>query len=441
MIRKWWTNSQIGRDERGNVAMIGALALIPVTVLAGGTVDYGRAMSERARLQAAAEAGAFAGTRLSEATDATRIAAATSLFQGNLEGSGLESVTPVVTVSGKQVTVAASTSVGTPFLGLVSIPTLSMSVSATVEAVDTVTTSTVAGGKVCLLALDPNSDDGIHIQGDNQVRMGNCWAHTNSAKATAINSNGSQARAVSDKGFCAVGGAAWSDEATFSPKPKTGCKTMNDPFATVSAYDPSGNYASTFALPSKSTTCKASRLSLKKGDFTLDPGRYCGGIDIKAGATVTFNPGIYYIDNGILNVQSGSTAIGTNVLFYLEGANSRFQIIGGGTTQLSGRHETASYKGFLIIQHPNANTDGASNIQGGGTFKLQGMVYAPRQRIEISGNGDVNTVDLDVFGMVAKDFYFRGNGVFNVKRHTGSGKVPDLMPELPLEQINRTVLK
>ncbi|MEZ5849516.1 MAG: TadE/TadG family type IV pilus assembly protein [Hyphomicrobiaceae bacterium] len=440
MITQWWSNSKFARADGGNVAMIGALALLPVTVLAGGTVDYGRAMSERTRLQAAAEAGAFGGTRQVEATDATRIAAATALFQSNLNGSGLRGVTPVVTVSGKQVTVSATTTVGTPFLGLVSVPSLTMSVSATVEATDVTTTTTVAGGKVCLLALDPNSDNGIHIQGDNQVKLGDCWAHTNSSKASAINSSGSQARAESNKGFCAVGSASLSDESTFSPKPKTGCKTMNDPFAKVGAYS-GGTYEATFSPPYKAITCKASNLSLKKGEFTLDPGRYCGGINIQAGATVTFNPGIYYIDNGELNVQSGSTALGTNVLFYLEGAGSKFQIIGGGSTQLSGRHDTASYRGFLIIQHPNANTDGESNIQGGGSFKLQGMVYAPRQRIEVSGNGDVNNLDLSVFGMVAKDFYFRGNGMFNLKRHTGEGKVPDLMPELPLEQINQTVLK
>jgi hypothetical protein len=83
---------------------------------------------------------------------------------------------------------------------------------------------------------------------------------------------------------------------------------------------------------------------------------------------------------------------------------------------------------------------GESNIQGGGTFKMQGVIYMPKQRIEVSGNGDVNNANINVFGMVAKDFYFRGNGVFNAKRHTGYGNVPDIMPEMPVHIIRKTVL-
>lgn len=436
MTTSSWHLSKFLSSKDGNIGMLFAMMIVPVTILAGGTVDYGRVLSQKARVQSAADAAALAAARPLQATDADRADIAVKIFRANVAGGSVAMRDPLVTITGNVVSVSASASVSTPFLSLASIPSMMAAAVGTAVAGDAI--DNVDPGKICLLALDPNSDDGIHLQGDNQVNYAGCWSHTNSTKSTAINANGSNARAVG-KGHCAVGGYAQSHE-TFSPLPKSGCKVVPDPFAVVGAYVEGQTYQPTFARPFKAVTCKASNLDLKKGVFTLDPGRYCGGIDIKAGATVKFNPGIYYIDNGVLNVQSGSSVSGTNVLFYLAGANSRMQIIGGGTTDLSGRHETASYAGFLVIADADANRGGESNIQGGGIFKLNGTIYMPTQRIEVSGQGDVNAQAVNVFGMIAKDFYFRGNGVFNTQRHTGQGKVPDIMPVTPIEGIRETVL-
>lgn len=128
------------------------------------------------------------------------------------------------------------------------------------------------------------------------------------------------------------------------------------------------------------------------------------------------------------------------MLLYLNGAASRMTVIGGGTVDLSGRSTTASYAPHLVIGDANANRGGTSNIQGGGTFKMQGVIYMPTQRIEVSGNGDVNNASISTFGMIAKDFYFRGNGVFNAKKHGGTGNVPDIMPSMPVDGIRETTL-
>ncbi|BDX00836.1 pilus assembly protein TadG-related protein [Maricaulis maris] len=64
------------RETRGNVAMIFALSLIPVTLLSGGAVDLSQSMNARSRLAQALDAAALAvgvNTTLSNA-DATRIA-------------------------------------------------------------------------------------------------------------------------------------------------------------------------------------------------------------------------------------------------------------------------------------------------------------------------------------------------------------------------------
>lgn len=413
------------RDEEGSVAIIFALTMIPAMLLVGGAIDFGRAYSLREKLQNAADSAVIAAAAMpSSAVASERINAAKTTFNANLSGN--IGAIPTVTVNGGTVTLNTSADFNTAFLSVAQIEKLTIRAAASAS-------SSSPNQPICMLALDPESTDGIHIQGANVVRYQGCWAQTNSIKATAINANGSNATATGD-GHCAVGGYA-AEHNNFSPTPRTGCSVVNDPFATVSAYNlPPSSYRSTFTAPALATTCKASNLSLKKGTYTLDPGRYCGGIDIKAQATVVFNPGVYVIDNGLFNVQSGASVSGSNLLFYYSGVNSRMTIIGGGTVNFKGRNSGSSYEGFLMIAHPDSSRGLESNIQGGGTFNMEGMVYMPTQRISISGNGDVNGSSKN-FGIVAKDFYFQGNGTFNFKVRDSSSTLPDLMPKTSTQNV------
>ena len=317
-------------------------------------------------------------------------------------------------------------------LSVIDISTASL----TSSAASSYTSTSSSGAKICLLALDPANANGIHIQGNNNVNYTGCWAHTNSTLATAINSNGNSATAVGD-GHCAVG--QYSDPLNdFTPTPQAGCQTVADPFATVSAYATSGTYTPTFTPPTLDSSCKSSNLNLKKGTYTLDPGRYCGGININAQATVTLNPGIYYMDNGTLNVQSGASLSGTNVLFYFKGDSATMTIIGGGTVSLKGRLSTSSYAGFLFIAAPGTSNTQVSNIQGGGTFNMEGLLYMPKQTVYVTGNGDVNGSS-KLFGMIAKNFDFRGSGTFKFTKLASGAVVPDILPTEPTTQILGTV--
>ena len=94
-------------------------------------------------------------------------------------------------------------------------------------------------------------------------------------------------------------------------------------------------------------------------------------------------------------------------------------IIGGGTVNLKGRTTGSSYAGFLMIAAGNATH--VSNIQGGGSFNMEGVVYLPKQTVYVTGNGDANGSS-NVFAMVARNFDFRGNGS-NVADVTGTNSV------------------
>lgn len=418
---------QFLRSEHGNVGMTFGLMMAPMLMLLGGAVDLGRALHAQNEMQAAVDAGALAAASSTKVDQQERQTIAMNMFDANTSATSIAQLVRQVSFGEATVTLSASGEISTNFLSVTGVDKLSLRASATAKSSYDPSLSNDDLGKVCMLGLDPGSTDGIHLQGDNDISYLRCWGYTNSTLATAINAAGNTATAVGE-GHCAVGGFV-ADHDNFLPVPRTACVTAPDPFATVGAYS-GGTYAPNFTPPAVPATCVAHALNLKKGIYTLSPGRYCGGLTVQSGATVTLNPGEYIIDDGLLNVQSGATFRGSSVLFYFVGAGARMTIIGGGTVDLKGRAATEANGGMLFIAHPDANRGGSSNFQGGGSFNLEGMLYMPTQRIEVAGNGDINGNSL-YFGMVAKDFFFRGNGRFYLVRHDGRSTLPDLMPNMP----------
>ncbi len=433
------THSKKGRtfskDERGNVAIIFGLTVLPAVLMIGGGIDFSNAFREKQRMQAAADAAVLAATGMPYGTsNGARQTLANSVFAANTTGMGL---TPNTLASGNSVTISVSKAVPTAFLGLVHVPTITVSSNSRGNVVYTNTNhssstqTTTSNGKACILALDPSATIGIQAQGTPTVNYIGCKAHTNSTSATAISGSGSGA--VVGAGHTAVGGISTD---VFSPTPTGGANAVADPFATVGAYAAApAIYTPTFTPPTvdSSVACKQTNLNLKKGTFTLEPGRYCGGMTIMAGATVTLEPGVYIVDNGSFTVQSGASVSGSNVMFYYYGAAARMSVIGGagGTVSLSGRTTGNSYAGFLMIQHPDASRGDDSNIQGGGDFKAQGMMYFPTQRLLVTGDGSATqNSNSQFFAMVAKSFRFQGNGVFNLKNYDAASNMPDLLPDL-----------
>jgi hypothetical protein len=420
------------QDERGNITIMFGAIMVPVIMLLGGAIDFGKALHAKTELQGAADAAALAAAILTDVDDAKRIAEAERIFSAKVQGTPFASASPTIEIEGSKIGVAVTASVDTTFLRIMNISEVPFSAYAKAQSGYDPGEVEDDGerGTICLLALDPASDDGIHVQGNNYIRNPDCWGYTNSTKATAINGVGSQATAIGE-GYCAAGGYV-AEHQNYSPEPATGCQTVPDPYATTGAYG-SGAYSATFAAPAIPTYCKSNNLNLKKGNYTLEPGRYCGGITLQAHAKVTMMPGVYIIDDGLFKVQSGASLSGTNTLIYYSGANARMTIIGGGTINLKGRSAGSSYEGYLMIAHPDAWRGGVSNIQGGGSFNMEGVIYMPTQRIEVSGEGDVNGSS-PYFGMIAKDFYFRGNGMFYLKGHSGSSALTNILPEMPVEQ-------
>ena len=93
VMRSWL--SRFGTDRGANVAVIFALATVPLVYLLGMTTDYTQALRKKNQLDAAADAAAIAAVRpaMLLQTDSTAKAAAAAVFASTANSmTGLSSV-------------------------------------------------------------------------------------------------------------------------------------------------------------------------------------------------------------------------------------------------------------------------------------------------------------------------------------------------------------
>lgn len=112
------------RDRRGNVAMIFALSLLPVTVLSGGAVDFSQAMNARTRLSQALDAAALAVGVNPTISDEDALDIARDFISANYPGRELGDVMNVQVSMNNEadtVSVKGQARVETIVLGLIGI--------------------------------------------------------------------------------------------------------------------------------------------------------------------------------------------------------------------------------------------------------------------------------------------------------------------------------
>ncbi|KMO21834.1 hypothetical protein SQ03_02425 [Methylobacterium platani JCM 14648] len=287
-------------DRSGSVVIVFAL-LAPVLLgMVGLAVDYATWTMQRATLQQAADAASLAvvsDMQVSGANTQRMQSLADAYVKSNVKlqrGDGAVSVslTPVVRerpggsfvpagqTGGRAptgVTVTLSQRKYAIMSRLVTPQLTDNRVSATAEAVGTT--------RLCVVALEPSTDRSVRLAGESQIDARGCAVYALSTSARAIVS--SSATLLASGTTCAVGGYTGNSR-SFAPLPVTGCPVIKDPLADRPKPDVG--------------PCTNNRLWLRRGNHTLYPGTYCGGLVIDTGAVVTMTPGIYIIKDGPLIV-------------------------------------------------------------------------------------------------------------------------------------------
>jgi Flp pilus assembly protein TadG len=341
--------------EQGNVAIVFALALLPMTAFAGAALDYSRAGAARNKLQTATDASALgAAVATNVSTDQQRIAFAEAPFKANeIPGSSASAAM----VGGKVVVTARST-VKTTAMSLMQVPQIEVGARS-------VAARATPRPPACVLALNKTVSGAVSFSGTTDFKAVGCTVHSNSRSSQGISVSG--AATVTAGGFCSAGGVSTTTPLT--PEPRTNCPQLSDPFRNLASPVTTGcTYANNVQVQPNEQT-------------TLSPGIYCSGLSIKGGATL--QAGVYVI-KGPLTINSQAVVTGTGVMFYLTGSQAGFTINAGAALSLEAP-KTGDYGGLLIFQDRTANTGATNTLNGSAGTKLVGAIYTATQTVSVSG--------------------------------------------------------
>jgi RHS repeat-associated protein len=225
----------------------------------------------------------------------------------------------------------------------------------------------------CIYALDQTAANALYIDGAVVINAPSCGVVVDSSSSTALKFSGSGT--FTAKYFDVVGGYSTSGAVTFSPTPTTG-----------SAYQPN---PLTFLVPPVSSACTYTNFKVTTGSSTLNPGTYCNGITISGATNVTFNPGMYILMGGGLNVTGASTLKGSGITFFLtQGLGYTYgpMSISSAVVATLSAPTSGSYYGILVYQDPGIGTGKAANtVTGASTSSLEGVLYFPTTALTLAG--------------------------------------------------------
>ncbi|MDQ1473646.1 MAG: hypothetical protein QOJ99_5126 [Bryobacterales bacterium] len=215
----------------------------------------------------------------------------------------------------------------------------------------------------CVVALAPNGT-AISMNGNTSLQSG-CGVYANSNSSGAISmSSGATITTRGSARTQIVGN--WNGSGTISPAPQTGVAPVSDPFASMAAPTIGNCTSNSYSLGSQQTD-------------TINPGVYCGGINLTGHATLTLSPGLYIVRNGI-SMGGQTTLLGSGVTIYLDTAG--VSMAGGATVTLSAP-TSGPWQGVQFFQS-RLNTT-ASTFVGGTAQLMNGLLYFPSAALTFTG--------------------------------------------------------
>ncbi len=385
------------RERGGNVAVIFALASLPIMAGVGGTVDYFDATNKAAAVQNALDAAGLAAgnLHLSGGSHAEVASLAEDFFRGNIEGQGIGDIRFKLVDSGN-----GGGSVPLPeelkhLQGFGETSFLLLEASFQHEAMlrfsgtwDVRRQAVVRisqGSLACVLALDPAAASAIKIQGSTQARFDGCVLAANSTSNSAVYRGGSaQLRAACVMAHGATSGLDSSNVRLDCGQPLHRQAPSRDPLRNVQ-------------LPS-SGSCQNMPNSRRK---TLSPGTYC---ERRIDGEVTLEPGVYILRGGSINLGGNGSLQGQGVtIILLEGAEMS---VGANQVVRLSPPTSGPLAGITIYQAPgNAKT---LSLLGTAGSVMSGFIYAPDAHIAIAGN---NTMagSPECLRLVARTIEMTGN--------------------------------
>ncbi len=362
------------RSDAGQALLLMALSMIVLCGFAGLGIDMGYLRYMRRQMQAATDSAALAGAAEVGYGGVTSAADADAAINGFTNGVNSTSITvnnPPVSGpnqgNANYVEVLIAQQQPTFFMKL-------LGVNSAMVSTRSVAYSGISGG--CIYALNPTESSAFTVNGNSDLTA-RCGILDNSNNSTAaLVQNGSGC--LSAKFIGVVGAFKNNSSCVPTPTPVSGIAGFSDPLA--------------YLQPPTVGSCDYQSVSISSGTPMLNPGVYCGGINISGGSTnVTFSPGTYIINGGGMNVSGGANVQANGVTFYVTGTSSSFKgisITGGTSSQLIAP-ATGQYASVLFFQDRSVTSSSSaadSNIAGGSGTNITGTLYFPTTNLTYAGS-------------------------------------------------------
>ncbi|RWC79580.1 MAG: hypothetical protein EOS30_04780 [Mesorhizobium sp.] len=349
-------------SRAANVATIFALTLPIVVGAAGFGVETSYWYYNSLRLQATADAAAYAGAleQISGSDTPTIVAAATQSAATNGLGAGTIVVNTPPASGPNTAKKAVEVIVGQKLNRMFTLIFTQSQVPEQARAVALITDAS----KACLRALDPSASQSVLVSGSASMKLTGCVIMTNSIAQDAIKVQGSAA--LQADCLISAGGVVLNNPVTTICKaPITQALPIPDPFASVPA-------------PAASNPCQT--LKNNKTTQTIQPGTYCSGMDLSG--NVTLSPGVYVVQ-GNLKINAGAVVTGSGVTIFMAGS-STVSMNGNATVTLSAP-QSGTYSGMLFYGD-RTGMAAQSTFNGTADSLLTGAIYFSKQQVNYLGN-------------------------------------------------------
>lgn len=419
-----------GQDSKGNITLMALGVMAVAAFVGGGIVDYMSLSNQKQRLQGVADRAAIAAAQelvVFKGTDTRVTSVATAFVDANyLEKPHVSSA--LIIDNGKAVEVTITAEPKTYFPGPIAQGVSEIKVSAIAEV--------SGGGYVCMVGLSPNEDSTLGMHDKARVTASNCAIYSNSKNPNSLRL-ADKARVKADL-VCVAGGVAGPMSAVTPNEPLTDCPPLMDPLRDrpepnvgllecsnilgagsilgkdllgkdgklLSVKDLLGKGGLVGGVLSGDLLAKKNLINtIAGGDLVgnlapglivtgkqeLQPGVYCGGINI-IGGQVKLKPGTYILNNGGLVVANGGKLIGDNagVGFFLTGSLglSTVQFAPSSTISLRAPR-TGEMAGRLFFEDRDVIFKEPHIIASNDARSLVGTIYLPGNTLEINSQNPI----------------------------------------------------
>lgn len=381
------------KSRRGNITLITALALVPLSYAVLCGVELAGIAQSKARLQGAVDAGALAGAgELSVSTRGDDGIKSTAIALAANEVSAMPDIAnPSFTVdidrNGGTVSVTARAQFQSMFSGLVTNKT-PLTVTSTAE--------TLSKTPLCVLQIDQAAPIGANVTDRSVIRAPGCLVQSNSG-ISVVNLARIEAGVVQ---------AVKTATGAISPAPSVGALPIEDPFVDLDLTSPNCVNALENVVHSGNAM------------ISLPAGVHCENYKVTGNATLILEPGEHYF-KGQLEFNGNSKLRGDDVVLIFD-PDRAFSFDQKADIELTAR-KSGPLAGFLIATGRN-NTK-RFTISSSKVRELLGTIYIPGSELYVSSSGNV-AQDSAWSVIVAKSITLANNPVLVINKNYAGSNVP-----------------